>query len=114
MCAPACACGERCVSVPRVCVCACVYVCAGVCVCVSRCDSVRCSCSTVAPRVLQRSAKGREGVREGASGGGGGEQGREGSERCAGSGEFAASGGAGGMEETAFDQIHKKKGRKLL
>lgn len=85
-----------CVSVPRVCLC--VYVCA------SRCDSVRCSCSTVAPRVLQRSAKGREGVREGASGRG--EQRREGSERCAGSGEFAASGGAGGMEETAFDQIY--------
>lgn len=91
---------------PRVCVCACVCGC----VCVSRCDSVRCSCSTVAPRVLQRSAKEREGVREGASGRG--EQRREGSERCADSGEFAVSGGARGMEEKAFDQIYFFKKRK--
>lgn len=35
-----------------------------------RCDSVRGSCSTVAPRVLQRSARGREAVREGPCGGG--------------------------------------------
>lgn len=45
------ACGER--------VCMCVSVCARV--CVFRCDSVRCSCPTEVLRLLQRSAKEREG-----------------------------------------------------
>lgn len=42
--------------------CACVHAC--VCrACVHRCDSVRCSCSTEVLRLLQRSAKEREGQR---------------------------------------------------